>query len=409
VLRMQEDDVISLLDSTQQDSDALIPLHAAPLDGKDPRAQSVDYSVHNAEATLAGIELLQLWQKELLSANGLDKPQLEASETSRIVEHSRAISEQFKSAGYIRIRFPRDSIVENVFTDAILSAVAFFKLPSALKQASSLYSANPNYQNRLGYGKPNTFNKEYFIYRNVEHKSENNDLPSNNHGLSLDFHDRLSALFSLQTAVASAVAWLVFQHIGFSRETIQTLLMRASQTAPIDHYVAYRSMMEAFCYTVPDFSSENKQEVHVACAEHGDVSLLTCIPHCVGRPGLEVMAWQDGKFRQVEQEDQRSFEFIVFPGEQMQRISNAYFSPTQHRVFFRAAPPTASAELSKKASAARYSIPYELLLAPDTVLQCEKWLDADVVGWVSPSCALVETMKQAVDKVSAGLISVNKS
>src|SRR5258708_16226432 len=63
VLRMQEDDVVSILDSLQETPNRLIYLRDVPLDSKDIRAQSLNYEVHAAESTFDGIELLRLWNK----------------------------------------------------------------------------------------------------------------------------------------------------------------------------------------------------------------------------------------------------------------------------------------------------------------------------------------------------------
>lgn len=382
VLRLEHQDELYFLDPTTIQKPVQY-LRYAPLCANDLRAQAL-LPPEASIVALCGENLIKMWW----NINAPDENQI-----LEMKSFGKFIVQQFKSVGYIRVQPPEDYIKSNIQLYSVVKN--FFQLPTETKlntQQLNFTRQNQDYQNKLGYGIPQTAWKEYFIHRNVDVKLyETNSIP---------LHSSLSKFFNYQTLLSSSVAYCVLQYLGMSWKLAQSLLLKCDERVRNVQDIGYYSMMECFRYQSPSsVVAEDRDKVFVGCAEHSDISLLTCIPQCFGTPGLEIMAWKTDSnattnWYKVETHVNQS---VVFPGEQMFRISNGFIAPTVHRVF-----------LSPSQDKFRYSFPYELMMSPDTVVNCKAWLNSDIVGAISETFSKIESVKEIVSNISSNLISVNK-
>jgi isopenicillin N synthase-like dioxygenase len=410
VLRLEEEECLTIrLHEEKKQPASIVLLRYCPLNEIDPRSRSEEFNQEKENSKAVSIEsLLEL-----------------CDDTDAMEEQGKMIVDQFKTHGYIRLQQQSQTSYASTYKAALLSSISLFDLPEEVKlhsrsacQDLSFSTANSNYQHKIGYGKPSTAFKEYFIHRNLMFPSYSLKQQQVYFGSSLPhFKHNVDAFFHYCQMISKMVATCVLTYLGLKKDQIKTLLTKSSEpVSPSSSDVAFHSMMECFKYQIPTFKvASNTSKTFVACAEHGDVSLLTCIPQCHGTAGLQIMSWKNGFWNQVEKSfdclNSNPTDMIVFPGEQMQRISNGFISPSQHRVFFLLDQPSSNNDNKTENNSlneVRYSFPFELLLSPDSKIDCKTWLDETIVGPISETYSKIETVKEAVMTISKNLISVNK-
>jgi isopenicillin N synthase-like dioxygenase len=168
---------------------------------------------------------------------------------------------------------------------------------------------------------------------------------------------------------------------------------------PVDSFdsLGFTSMMEVFRYnclgTLGTF--------RVPCGDHRDIALLTVIPKCVGPSGLEIFNWK-GYWERAE-ENSNELDCIVMAGELLHRLTAGKITPTSHRVVV----PLTSSEDTKCETYIyidRFSCPFELLLHPYQVIDCNSLFKNEV----SSEYRKLETAQDYISRTSQKLVSVNK-
>ena len=353
-----------------------------------------------------------------------------------------ALVQSFRQRGFARLRFSAEELAALAAMHA--SQRAFFAQSVEEKDPSGesrLHTSD--YQRAFGYSSSHACRKEFFVVRQAplnpapHAKPDAWRMPTT----PADLEPSTMRVFHRLGAVCQQLLRLVLEELGAAPERIEALLKDSMAPGRDAEANRFTSVIELFRYSVGGGESTNAASAAASsaaassadvagssapppplpCSIHSDASIFTLIPRCVGPPGLQLYSWGggvtadigdgDGGGWQAVEAQSRADEAVVFPGDMLQRITDGAVLATPHRVAFVAQPqPTLEQSASSADAAAdssnRYSAPFELFLAPDTVVDCASLLGRQDV---SPDCRPVVSAMEALSALSRNLVSVNKT
>jgi len=331
-----------------------------------------------------------------------------------IMSKGRLIYDALRKHGFFRIVL-NDDEVSNV--NKIFNMMKWFTEQS--RQLKDQYSyrsiGSDNTQPQFGY-RETDLSKEYFVCRKLSDENKGvicealkhfahspkpplkifrKSPPFNLKYPSKDFEACVNQYMTMMGEITKYILVALLFEIGCDRYQIRSIIDGTLLPAKSLQSLGFTSMTEMFKYDCSGYV-DGQHNIRIPCGDHFDVSLFTIIPYCRGTPGLEVFDWSREWLRVEEDANVFKNECIVFPGEQLQRITAGLVSATPHRVVLEVG-------LDKED---RYSAPFELLLDPDYRIDCNSLLpeSADI----SDTYKTIECAQDYISRISQTLVSVNK-
>jgi len=350
-----------------------------------------------------------------------------------------ALRTTLATQGFLRVRLSRDQMV--LLTRLQEQQRAYFALPDHVKRAHSLPRASGvagNYQPPFGYTASSSCRKEYFVVRQpvpdpdqqlqAEPRSHAsvfdpkaapetmpsassfsssspkfvNQLPSD---MAPELRDSVWPAFRMLGEVCQQILRMVLASLDIPSSEIEVLLRETMAPSKTLHEFGHTSSLELFRYHARSAEGgapggDAAAAAALPCSIHTDASLLTLVPRCNGPAGLEIFNWSGNAWQAVEAQSGGADECIVFAGDMLSRILNGSIMAAQHRVVF------------SSTTEDRYSMPFELFLAPRYEIDCARllahsWPHLDNKTLLK-ACAPVESAQIASCAFSQGLVSVNR-
>lgn len=314
-----------------------------------------------------------------------------SSNRANIMEKGGIIFEGIRTHGFLRVRLDK---TECITLKKIFEEIKWFTEQNrAIKDRYSYQSiGSDSTQPQFGY-RQTDLSKQYFVCRKLSDKLKTEfDIKYPSETFETCVAEYMDMMGDITKHILSA---LLFE-IGYDRYHVRNILEGSLSPAQSLSTLGFTSMTELFRYDCSGYV-DDENNLRMPCGDHQDVSLFTIIPAAQGTGGLEIFDWKREWLRVEEHMQIFPNECIVFPGELLQRLTAGIINATPHRVVVKVGPECKD----------RISCPFELLLRPDYIIDCNTLL-FNTQTQITTDYRKTETAQDYISRISQNLVSVNK-